>query len=121
MIRTRLTMETNIASVGQRLHSDKRLVSTFPEKWTPSVCGAASDWEERTIRRCGGEGGIRTRVGVISPQTAFEAAPLRPLRYLSGRGSIERRAFYFSRFAVATERIASAMLPIPASECLKPP
>jgi hypothetical protein len=31
----------------------------------------------------GGEGGIRTRVGVISPQTAFEAAPLRPLRYLS--------------------------------------
>jgi hypothetical protein len=34
----------------------------------------------------GGEGGIRTRVGVISPQTAFEAAPLRPLRYLSGMG-----------------------------------
>ena len=32
----------------------------------------------------GGEGGIRTRVGVFSPQTAFEAAPLRPLRYLSG-------------------------------------
>jgi hypothetical protein len=31
----------------------------------------------------GGEGGIRTRVRVISPQTAFEAAPLRPLRYLS--------------------------------------
>ena len=33
----------------------------------------------------GGEGGIRTRVGVISPQTAFEAAPLRPLRYLSAK------------------------------------
>ena len=36
--------------------------------------------------RDGGEGGIRTRVGVFSPQTAFEAAPLRPLRYLSGGG-----------------------------------
>ena len=36
------------------------------------------------IKGLSGEGGIRTRVGVISPQTAFEAAPLRPLRYLSG-------------------------------------
>src|SRR5262245_46201060 len=36
----------------------------------------------------GGEGGIRTRVRVISPQTAFEAAPLRPLRYLSEVGSL---------------------------------
>src|SRR6185295_2073986 len=31
----------------------------------------------------GGEGGIRTHVG-IAPQPAFEAGPLRPLRYLSG-------------------------------------
>jgi hypothetical protein len=30
----------------------------------------------------GGEGGIRTHVGV-APQPAFEAGPLRPLRYLS--------------------------------------
>ena len=37
----------------------------------------------------GGEGGIRTRVGVFSPQTAFEAAPLRPLRYLSGVVSVK--------------------------------
>ncbi len=34
----------------------------------------------------GGEGGIRTHVGV-APQPAFEAGPLRPLRYLS---SVER-------------------------------
>ena len=33
-------------------------------------------------RVCGGEGGIRTHVGV-APQPAFEAGPLRPLRYLS--------------------------------------
>jgi hypothetical protein len=39
--------------------------------------------------RDGGEGGIRTRVGVFSPQTAFEAAPLRPLRYLSGVVSVK--------------------------------
>ena len=33
-------------------------------------------------RWSGGEGGIRTHVGV-APQPAFEAGPLRPLRYLS--------------------------------------
>ena len=34
--------------------------------------------------RIGGEGGIRTHVPVTR-QDAFEAPPLRPLRYLSGR------------------------------------
>jgi hypothetical protein len=36
-------------------------------------------------RVSGGEGGIRTHVGV-APQPAFEAGPLRPLRYLSDGG-----------------------------------
>jgi hypothetical protein len=31
----------------------------------------------------GGGGGIRTHVGVISPQVDFESTPLRPLRYPS--------------------------------------
>ena len=35
----------------------------------------------------GGEGGIRTHVPVTR-QDAFEAPPLRPLRYLSGRCSM---------------------------------
>ena len=36
----------------------------------------------QSSRQAGGEGGIRTHVGV-APQPAFEAGPLRPLRYLS--------------------------------------
>jgi hypothetical protein len=38
---------------------------------------------ERKKLKCGGEGGIRTHVPVTR-QDAFEAPPLRPLRYLSG-------------------------------------
>ena len=39
--------------------------------------------EQPADRVIGGEGGIRTHVGLIRPQPAFEAGPLRPLRYLS--------------------------------------
>jgi hypothetical protein len=39
-------------------------------------------WRPSWAPTCGGEGGIRTHVGV-APQPAFEAGPLRPLRYLS--------------------------------------
>ena len=39
----------------------------------------------RTAAKAGGEGGIRTPVPVTR-QDAFEAPPLRPLRYLSARG-----------------------------------
>ena len=42
-------------------------------------------------RARGGEGGIRTHVGV-APQPAFEAGPLRPLRYLSVSAEAERLA-----------------------------
>ena len=37
----------------------------------------------RNLTKVGGEGGIRTHVPVTR-QDAFEAPPLRPLRYLSG-------------------------------------
>src|SRR5262245_40745304 len=39
---------------------------------------------ERALAKVGGEGGIRTHVP-LTGQDAFEAPPLRPLRYLSGR------------------------------------
>ena len=41
-------------------------------------------------RKIGGEGGIRTHVPVTR-QDAFEAPPLRPLRYLSAEAGRARR------------------------------
>src|ERR1043166_2843597 len=43
--------------------------------------------QDRAQRGIGGEGGIRTHVPVTR-QDAFEAPPLRPLRYLSGSGRV---------------------------------
>src|SRR3954463_10940480 len=43
----------------------------------------------------GGEGGIRTHVPVTR-QDAFEAPPLRPLRYLSGRCTRAKRTFEYT-------------------------
>ena len=40
-------------------------------------------------REVGGEGGIRTHVP-LTRQDAFEAPPLRPLRYLSGSSAATR-------------------------------
>ena len=62
-------------SQAQKINLERRMTFANFE-----MCPAAY-FEE--LREDGGEGGIRTRVGVFSPQTAFEAAPLRPLRYLS--------------------------------------
>ena len=43
----------------------------------------------------GGEGGIRTHVPVTR-QHAFEARPLRPLRYLSVRSVALKQTFHYS-------------------------
>src|SRR5678815_5661549 len=49
------------------------------------------------LAKVGGEGGIRTHVP-LTRQDAFEAPPLRPLRYLSGRvlrcGAARRRPLH---------------------------
>src|SRR6059058_1196209 len=50
---------------------------------------------ERARASVGGEGGIRTHVPVTR-QDAFEAPPLRPLRYLSGARTTAQRTFYYS-------------------------
>src|SRR5437762_304740 len=46
-------------------------------------------------RKSGGEGGIRTHVPVTR-QDAFEASPLRPLRYLSVAQNRAKRTLYYS-------------------------
>src|ERR1019366_3957875 len=67
----------------------------------------------------GGEGGIRTHVPVTR-QHAFEARPLRPLRYLSVEGTRMKRTFDYtvtSHQSPATSHQPSA-LPALAEECL---
>src|SRR6188508_1408184 len=44
--------------------------------------------EASVLAHVGGEGGIRTHVP-LTGQDAFEAPPLRPLRYLSGRTTFD--------------------------------
>jgi hypothetical protein len=56
---------------------------------------AACQPKPRAQRAVGGEGGIRTHVPVTR-QDAFEAPPLRPLRYLSVRRMRARSTFYYS-------------------------
>ncbi len=70
----------------------------FAWPWQPARAGwcLPPPWQFRLVPRLvarrlkgrGGEGGIRTHVGV-APQPAFEAGPLRPLRYLSGNTSMK--------------------------------
>ena len=55
----------------------------------------------------GGEGGIRTHVPVTR-QDAFEAPPLRPLRYLSARLASVKRTFHYSLSAARGRTPASA-------------
>src|SRR5437867_12779824 len=54
----------------------------------------------------GGEGGIRTHVPVTR-QHAFEARPLRPLRYLSVEGNQLKRTFYYTKPRLRSPQRAS--------------
>src|SRR5688500_12928181 len=56
-----------------------------------------------TGAKVGGEGGIRTPVP-LTGQDAFEAPPLRPLRYLSAEGNQWRRTTYFTLSGGASNR-----------------
>jgi hypothetical protein len=63
------------------------------------VCGATeatvdASTDETKLSEFGGEGGIRTHVP-LARQDAFEAPPLRPLRYLSARAGPRRAAGTF--------------------------
>ena len=64
--------------------------------------------------RPGGEGGIRTHVGV-APQPAFEAGPLRPLRYLSAAQQSQR---YTHPSSTNTRRLGLAVSVCPLVGCL---
>src|SRR5207244_1613199 len=64
----------------------------------------------------GGEGGIRTHVPVTR-QDAFEASPLRPLRYLSERQMRVKRTFHYSP---PEPRTPSPEPPAPSHQCLSP-
>ena len=55
------------------------------------------------LAKDGGEGGIRTHVP-LTGQDAFEAPPLRPLRYLSVEESQAKRTFNYSPLAAASFR-----------------
>src|SRR5689334_18652098 len=52
------------------------------EAWRQERSPEPPSTETQSVEGNGGEGGIRTHVPVTR-QTAFEAVPLRPLRYLS--------------------------------------
>src|SRR5262245_60368775 len=58
------------------------------ERTVPDALEARPSRQDRVERGIGGEGGIRTHVPVTR-QDAFEAPPLRPLRYLSVPGASE--------------------------------
>src|SRR6185503_6479418 len=62
---------------------------------SPQRCVHSVAPEVGTLGVCGGEGGIRTHVPVTR-QHAFEARPLRPLRYLSVEGIALKRTVDYS-------------------------
>ena len=72
------------------VHQSVSRFSDSPARFGFSHLGVPARHEEPLVAasRRGGEGGIRTHVGV-APQPAFEAGPLRPLRYLSRRRPTE--------------------------------
>ena len=63
-----------------------------------------------------GEGGIRTHVP-IAGQDAFEAPPLRPLRYLSAGVTTSKRTFYYSLQRRGTLDTEAAMAKVQIRYC----
>ena len=92
-----------------------------PEAHASERVGESEGRSPSEEKKVGGEGGIRTPVR-ITPQDAFEAPPLRPLRYLSKFNFARWSLFTFStslrarsrRFATTTLRRSLAA----ASACL---
>jgi hypothetical protein len=62
------------------------------------------------LEYCGGEGGIRTHVPVTR-QDAFEAPPLRPLRYLSLRPTCWKRTLNYTARKVGLKSHAVRLKP----------
>src|SRR6185436_1865257 len=71
-------------------------VSQPSRVWGVSLAGLPNVARSQVRRaKVGGEGGIRTHVPVTR-QHAFEARPLRPLRYLSVEGNQLKRTFHYT-------------------------
>ena len=68
----------------------------------------------------GGEGGIRTHVGLFRPQPAFEAGPLRPLRYLSARYSTIARESNARRLSGLCYKFAVTPMSISPTHAARP-
>src|SRR5438094_5733574 len=88
---------TSICSSSRKAFDSHQPMNRFSRRFlylrtvSPARCRAlASSMNFVTVGlKIGGEGGIRTHVPVTR-QDAFEAPPLRPLRYLSGLAACDR-------------------------------
>src|SRR4029450_677900 len=65
-----------------------------PDAHQPFLARHSVTCKESIIGRVGGEGGIRTHVP-LTGQDAFEAPPLRPLRYLSAEESVAQNHLFY--------------------------